>query len=481
MRLPSSLGVAGAVCFHLLAVRPALGADDPALLRPAPPAAAPGEDAAPADPFAAQRDVLFDIALRALVAGDLLQAEHAFTVAAGLGGDPAARSVAASFAARVRALRIARLASPPPGSMNPGPRSAASSTGPGAVPAPDNAGHVPFLLTTTALGLGLYGWTLPGALGVHANEAPRTFLGLYMLGAAGSFALPFFATHGDNVSAGQANLAFYGGTRGAYLGQLLAALISGDVSSSNRYGTFAGSLLAGSVLGLTTGMVIADRSRMSPGQAHTTGVIGDFGLGMGFGFAFLFGFDDSEQTRDSQARRIGGTALLGTSAGLVGGYWLGLHRDNTWGDAEVMRASGLCGVLAGITVADGLNTGKQASAATLMVAGALGAVVGDRLVVNTDFTVGQSIVVDLSTVAGGLASAGLLYLVSPVGWSERPFLLAGTLGAGGGLAVSYLAFSSHTAGAAANGAARDPENLRFSLLPMLGFAGVRGITLSGGF
>ena len=54
-------------------------------------------------------------------------------------------------------------------------------------PAADNSGHVPFLLTTTALGLGIFGWTLPGLLDVHSSDSPRTFLGLYMLaGASGA-------------------------------------------------------------------------------------------------------------------------------------------------------------------------------------------------------------------------------------------------------------------------------------------------------
>ncbi|HEX3693786.1 MAG TPA: hypothetical protein VH374_00245 [Polyangia bacterium] len=454
---------------------PVLAADDSPPSTPAP---------APSDAAAVQREVVFDIAFRALVAGDLFNAENAFAYAAGLGGDPAARAVAASFAARVHALRLARQAAvPPPGPVNPVAAAPLPSTAPAAAPvvATDNTGHIPFLLTTSLLGLGLYGWTLPGALGVRTGESPRTFVGLYMVGAASSFLLPFLATRGDDVSAGQANLAFWAGTRGAYLGQLMAALVAGDVSSSNQYSVFAGSLLVGSLLGLTTGTVLAERAKLSPGQAHTVGVGGDFGLGLGFGFAYLFGFNDDANSRDGQARRISASALLGTTAGLAGGYWLASDRDNTWGDAEVMRTSGLVGVLAGIAAADGFNARNRQTAVTIMVAGLAGTVIGDRLVARTSFSVGQSVLVDLSTAAGGLAAAGLLYLVSPRDWSERPFLVAATLGAAGGLTASYLMLDDRPTRVATEGAGRDADELHYSLLPMLGPGGVRGVTLGAGF
>jgi uncharacterized membrane protein YeaQ/YmgE (transglycosylase-associated protein family) len=169
--------------------------------------------------------------------------------------------------------------------------------------------------------------------------------------------------------------------------------------------------------------------------------------------------------------------LLGTTAGLAGGYWLERDRDNTWGDAEVMRASGLVGVLAGIAAADGFNARDRQTAATIMVAGLAGTVIGDRLVARTDFSVGQSVLVDLSTAAGGLAGAGLLYLVSPRDWSERPFLVAATLGAAGGLTASYLMLDGRSPRATAG----DSDAPHYSLIPMLGSGGVRGVTLGAGF
>jgi hypothetical protein len=447
------------------------------------PVADPPTVAAPQtpDPQAAAREAIFDVAFKALVAGDLDQAERAFIAAAVLPGEPAARAVAASFAARVRALRATRAAAAPPPPTAGAGGSASPPVAAPAIRATDNAGHVPFLLTATVLGLALDGWALPGVLGIHASDSPRTFVGLYMVAGASSFVLPFLATRGDAISAGQANGAFYGGTRGALFGLLAAKVIAGDVSTDHQYGVFAGSLLAGSVLGLTAGTLLGDRLQISPGQAHTTGVVSDFGLGLGFGFAFLLGFDESDKTADQRARRIGGSALVGAAGGIFGGYRLARARDNSWGDAEVMRATGLVGVLAGATVADGFSTSRRPTAAIVMTGGVVGAFLGDRLIVGTDFSVGQSIIVDLATVAGGLAGAGLLYLFSPQDWSERPFLVAATVGAAAGLGVSYWAFKDRSSDRAAGSSSPDVAGLHYSLLPMLGPSGLHGVTLGAAF
>src|SRR5207248_1146498 len=142
----------------------------------APPAAEAGSPVTESE-----RDFFFDRALEAMANGDLALAARAFDTAAGLPGDPARRAVAASFADRVRRLEAQR-------ARQPARRRSA--------PAADEAreGRVPFLTLTSALGVGLYGWTLPLALGIDAGNATRGFLGVYMLTAAASFFGPYFLT-----------------------------------------------------------------------------------------------------------------------------------------------------------------------------------------------------------------------------------------------------------------------------------------------
>jgi hypothetical protein len=448
---------------------------------PAPPTAPLVEP----DPQSPRREALFDIAFHALVAGDLAQAELAFRAAAQLGGNLAARAVAESFATRVAALRAARAA----GAAAPSPGRAAASSRPDsradvtAAAVVDNSGRVPLLLTTTALGIGLYGWSLPGMLSIHTNENPRTFVGLYMLSAASAFVVPFMLTRDRPISAGQANLAFYGGTRGAYLGVLTAAVLAGNVSPNTRYAGFTGGLMGGSVVGLSAAAWFAGRTALTPGQAHTMSVFADFGTALGFGIGYLGGFTGGGATSDQVARRMAMMGLLGTGAGLFTGYQHGHWRDNTWGDAEVMRAAGFLGIFAAGALADQFEPSGKEVVTTLLVGGLAGAVVGDRLVANADFTVAQAVVVDLATVAGAAGTAGLLYLFSPSDWSERPFLIAAALGGTAALGISTWALRDNGGPSARAQDRRAASGFQYALLPMLGTGAgaVRGVTLAAGF
>jgi hypothetical protein len=452
---------------------------------PPPPPWTPPETAAPppavdaaaaADPTSVQREALFDIAFKALATGNLVLAEQAFTQAAALPGDAAFRSVALSFAERVRRARAMRAATPP--SVKPGAIRQSDASTP---PRRDFSGRVPLLLTTTALGLGAYGWALPAMFGVNFNETPRTFVGLYMLAASSAFVIPYASTRGTAVSAGQANLAFYGGTRGLYLGVLTAALFEGNVSPNIRYGAFASGVLVGSVSGLWAGHTFAEHHQLTAGQARTMAVMGDFGLGLGFGSGFLLDFDGIDKTQDERARRMGSVGLLGAAVGLTSGYILARRRDNSWGDGEVLRMVGLLGAWSGFTLADVADAGKKPAIATVMVGGLLGLGAGDRLVVHTDFSVGQSLLVDLASVAGALAAAGTLYLFSPQDWSEKPFVLASALGAIGGFGLSYWALQGRAEDGATAALTRTFAAGSVSLIPLCGVRGERGLTLIAAF
>jgi hypothetical protein len=319
-------------------------------------------------------------------------------------------------------------------------------------------------------------------LGVNASEAPRTFLGTYMLAASAAFLIPSLATRGKTVSGGQANLAFYGATRGLYLGVLTAAVLAGNVNFNQRYQAFTTGILLGSVAGVTGGYLFSGGGRVTAGQARTMAVTGDFGLGLGFGAGFLLDFDGSDKTPDQRARRMGAMGLAGAAVGLTGGYLLGRERDNTWGDGEVMRAAGLLGAWSGFTVANQFQTSMKPGIALVMAGGLAGLGVGDRLVVDTDFTLGQSVLVDLAALTGALAAAGVLYLFSPVDWSERPFVLASALGGMAGYGLAYWALRDEAAeGPVSLGLSRAAAQHRVSLLPLVGGSGQRGLSLLASF
>jgi hypothetical protein len=175
--------------------------------------------------------------------------------------------------------------------------------------------------------------------------------------------------------------------------------------------------------------------------------------------------------------------LLGAAAGLGGGYLLARHRHNSWGDGEVMRMSTVLGVWSGTVVGEigkmDFSLDNRPFTALLMAGGTAGLVGGDWLVRRTDFSVAESIMVDLTTVAGGLLGAGILY---PIAGADAPFFVASGLGAGLGFTLGYLGFrgrgmahprpDGEMTGSAGGGAA---------VVPLLGRAGARGLALAGAF
>src|SRR6185436_8401555 len=128
----------------------------------------------------------------------------------------------------------------------------------------------------------------------------------------------------------------------------------------------------GSLGGLVGGYQLAGATEMSAGEARTMAAVGDLGLAMGFGTGFLLKFDGQPRNcdqlidnvmcfapdpqADAHARKMALMGLLGSGLGLTGGYFLARHRDNSWGDGEVLRAGTLLGVWSAWGVADAANT-----------------------------------------------------------------------------------------------------------------------------
>ena len=96
------------------------------------------------------------------------------------------------------------------------------------------------LASSLYTGLALYGPTFPI---VFENANGSTKVGLYMLGAGAGFFVPFVFTLHNPISYGQANLAYYGNTRGIAQGALLSNTLNLD--NTNAKSVFVlGSLFA---------------------------------------------------------------------------------------------------------------------------------------------------------------------------------------------------------------------------------------------
>jgi hypothetical protein len=471
-------GTCAVLCLALLggAAAPARG-QEATVTAPATEGAVPAPTTAvapPVDPRAARREALFDIALAALAHGDLEVSQRAFREAAGVPGDPVRSAVARSFAERVGRLHARRMQAQP----------FLPDQGVRRVPQPrpaERSQSTALVGTTSLLGVGLYGWTVPMALGMR-NTSARRLLSTYMLVSAGAFLGPYFLTRDRHVSEGQANLALYGGTRGIFHGVLAGALIMGNLSIDQRERAWATSLLLGSTLELAGGYWLAGRTRMTAGQAHTVAALGDLGLITGVGAGYFFQFP-GRASADQQAKGMAASALAGSAAGLAGGYLLGRRRDHSWGDAEVLRMAGLVGTFLGFGIADALGLQvdlQDRRVSGLSLAGtALGILVGDRLTRTTNFTVSQSMLIDLASVAGSLGATGVAYLFSPQSGEDAvPYMTAAAVGAGAGFGLTYWGLRDVRRGSSGrNAAARAAVGI--GLLPTVGRRGEAGLALVG--
>jgi hypothetical protein len=251
-----------------------------------------------------------------------------------------------------------------------------------------------------------------------------------------------------------ANLTLYGATRGIVHGILIDRLITPenqDLESSSAVGWAMGGSIAEGV----GGYLWARGANLSSGSSTAIGDLGDFGLLNGLGLSSLGDYLDEEHRHTGSAIMLAGSAL-----GLAGGSALAAHRSYTYGDAVVMRDGILLGVFAAEMVTRWFDPSHDKTYISAAMAGsAVGLVAGDRLVRNTDFTSGQSVVITLGMIAGGLFGLGAAYVTRPEdnGMLE---ITTSMVGAGIGFAATY-----HSLGAQARHAAVQQSSWRMEFSP----------------
>jgi hypothetical protein len=286
--------------------------------------------------------------------------------------------------------------------------------------------------STTLLGLAFYGWALPYAADVQDDQVA---VSAYLLTSAGSFFIPFFSTGGQDVTYGMTDMTLYGSTRGIVHGILVYQLFSGSENTSQGN---VGSAAAGSIIEGAGGYFWAQRSHLRAGDAQTISTLGDFGLFEGLGFSALA--DHYDQNKND----VAAATILATSAvGIAGGAVLAHNRDYSYGDASIMRNAGLLGAFVAEMVTDWFQPGDNAYISAAMVGGPVGLAMGDLLVRDTEFNVGQSVLNTLGMVAGGALGLGVGYVSSGNNSDNTTLLLSSSVvGSALGFAATYRSFLS---------------------------------------
>lgn len=377
----------------------------------------------PVDP--PEVDAQFQQAMNNFAAGRFAEAAASFDGVAATSNDPARKATAIEMSRQARS-RIQ--ATPPADTVETTPPAPVD----GRLNQRSRDGRYVLLLGTTLMGVTLYGPTL-AVLADSSSE--KTSVGMYMLGAGSSFFVPYLLSRDEAISWSMADAWLYGSSRGALHGAFLL-MLAGENNDASEQQIFGAMTLASIAEG--TGFTLwARETNATAGLTNSMGRASDFGIGYALGLSSIVLPDDSLGTR-----WVGASGLVGAGLGYGAGYYYGKLRNPTWGDAEVLRTAGILGAYAsGVPLILGEVENRHAVALTLMAGATAGLVIGDRLLEGRDFTTGQGVVVELSTLAGGLTGAGLAYLISPEdtsGTTEVKMLATGAvLGAAGGFLLTY--------------------------------------------
>jgi hypothetical protein len=295
-----------------------------------------------------------------------------------------------------------------------------------ALGAPDpNSGPRTLLVTSyTVAGVAFYDWAMPMMLNVQDGRAA---VGLGLVTAGASFYVPYATTSHRPVTYGEAEMVRNGLLRGAIYGELLNGLIQPDHDNGRAS---AASVMGGSLAGGIGGSHWARCTKMSAGTARMVTNGSDFGM-LASGALLVMAEPDDD-------RAIFGTLFAGGMGGATAGYLRAKDRPYSWGDAEALRAAGFLGAYSGMVIANWSDTDESKAYVAASLAGCVaGIVVGDRLVRHTDLSPGQSILIDVGTVAGGVAGLGLAYLTGSDSDDETYYLTSSALGATAGYALTY--------------------------------------------
>jgi drug/metabolite transporter (DMT)-like permease len=126
-----------------------------------------------------------------------------------------------------------------------------------------------------------------------------------------------------------------------------------------------------------------------------------------------------------------------------------------------MRTGGWVGAFTGGAIVRMFTDQYQESNTVGALAGAtLGLTVGDRMVHKTDFSFGQSVIVDLTSIGGGLLGLGTSMLARGSSGSEKVQWAASAAGTVVGYTVGYVMYAK-----AARRAEADRSAWRFDVMP----------------
>ncbi|MEX0928883.1 MAG: hypothetical protein WDZ53_05715 [Balneolales bacterium] len=295
----------------------------------------------------------------------------------------------------------------------------------GLPPVADQEGRTRFLIGTTVLSAGFYGWAAPLALDVTDGTAAGA---AYLIISSAGYFVPALITSNITLKSGDASASLYGGYRGMLHGFAISGLLepSDDLFDNARRTLLLGT--AGSVGGLIYGYRHSRKHDYNEGQSHFFRASGDYGILMGIGVAAILG----ENTNSLRASSAGYLIAAGA------GHWASHHwtRNSyaTVGNARFMRASYFLGAVlpSGFLNLAGAEE-PTVVAASIMAGASAGMLFSNRLNRKKAFTDRQGLSVGLGTLGSYLLGSGAGLLIMGPGAGQQ---ISAAVGGLAGYAIS---------------------------------------------
>ena len=258
----------------------------------------------------------------------------------------------------------------------------------------------------------------PAAAALAGDAAGGTAAALLVTG--GTFFLAAERTKNGAVSRAQNHLAWHGARQGAGAAYLATYALVGEDADSKG---FAAATLVGGVVGDILGDRLA--RPMTDAEAHGVSHGGVFIPALLAGALGTAGLSDDEGNRRASAALVLGAQLAGYPLGMR--YVRGTRYRVTAGDVGTLIAGEAVGLAAAASFIGEDGTSNEVGSALVTGGFLLGAIVADRaFVLPFDYTVSESRLLQLGTLAGGIAALAVPVAAQANG--PQPYFAAATVG-----------------------------------------------------
>lgn len=243
----------------------------------------------------------------------------------------------------------------------------------------------------------------------------RVVITLYLLSSTAGFFIPMMITKNTDITYAHAFSSWFGATRGVYAGYVIGYCLDNNYSESDAWFP-----LFGSIIGDVAGFKATPSGRRGVGKIGLITTMADWGTVC---IPAVVALADDSTWFDEKIYLL--TSLGGLAGGILGGNYLSRKLDLQDGDPRIFRLYGALGAATLPIILywfDGIYPSEHAHRlyiASGLIGCGIGSYLGWRAIKNKDYSFGDGVMLEVGSIAGGMATSGLLLLADI--WTETDF------------------------------------------------------------